>query len=162
MNEKILEQLAELHLAQAQPSWFWDFLPILPGLVVSIFAVWAVHQLTRRRERERAVFRVYRALSDMVNKACDAAALRWITDDEVQRKKYIAETIWRIHQIGLVAEQLRQISSDWRVRPTLSGPPIVNCPINIRSAVIEFRRALTGDPFAVSYTHLTLPTNREV
>ena len=39
---------------------------------------------------------------------------------------------------------------------------LVTSSNNLIAKVLEKTRALTGGPEAVSYTHLTLPTNREV
>jgi hypothetical protein len=97
---------------------------------VALFAIWAVHNLTKGRDREKAVFDLYKIVSDATTALKPIVIKAWQDDDAGVRATAIAETNWRLQQIGGYVERIRRQSRRWGLR-------------GIRSP-----RALPGAPYA--------------
>lgn len=119
--------------------------PALPGAIVALFGIWAVHRLTKSREREKSVFELYRTATDHVSALTTAASLAWTTRSGPERRKAIAETKRRLQQVGAVVERLRMLSG--RSKFHWGWWPRIDVTINLRPTMPDLRRALTDDPF---------------
>lgn len=128
-----------------QTSLISGWLPAVPTVLAGLFGIWAVHQLTKGREREKAVFELYKSVGDHVNGAKAAAVAAWSARKGPERRRAIAETKWRIQQVGGTLNRLRLLSARRRFRWTVAFYAIR--PIGVEAAMIQFRRMLTDDPF---------------
>jgi hypothetical protein len=132
--------------AAPTPAFGWQtIMPALPGVVATLFAVWAVHKLTRNREREKAVFELYKSVREDVALLKSAAVTAWGCRKGPDRRTAIAETKWRLQQVGGTVERLRRLSKrrrfarDWKLW--------VDASIYMTGDMRDLRDALTDDPF---------------
>ena len=128
-----------------QASLVAGWLPAVPTVLAGLFGIWAVHQLTKGQEREKAVFELYKSVGDHVGGAKSAAATAWAARQGPERRRAIAETKWRIQQVGGTLNRLRLLSARRRFRWALAFYSIR--PISVEGAMVQFRRMLTDDPF---------------
>ena len=122
-----------------------DWKPAIPSVLAAMVSVWAVHKLTKGREREKAVYELYKTTSDHVASAKTAAILAWGVRRGTERQRAVAETKWRIQQVGSTVNRLRLLSRRRRWRLKWRCYPCEE--INMETSMIAFRRALTQDPF---------------
>ena len=115
-------------------------MPAVPGVLATLIAVWAVHKLTRSREREKAVYDLYKIADEVVVPLKEAAILAWSLPKGPERRRAVAETKWRLQQLGGTAERLRKMSRrrTWWLREV---------SIALTTEMKELRETLTGDPF---------------
>ncbi len=124
-----------------------DWLPALPSVAATLLAVVFVHQLTKRRDREKYLYELHSKIVNMADQAAEAAARGWNSPSGTKRSTAIAETKWRLQLLGAALARLRIISLGWRIRRSFKGPGIVNVEIVMEKPMYEFRQSLTGDPF---------------
>lgn len=122
-----------------------DWKPAIPSVLAALVSVWIVHKLTKGREREKAVYELYKNAADHVAAAKAASIVAWSVRRGTERKRAVAETKWRIQQVGSTMNRLKLLSRRRRFR--LQWAFYANEAINMESAMITFRRALTQDPF---------------
>jgi hypothetical protein len=128
-----------------QKSFSWpELVPATPGVLATLFAIWAVHKLTRGREREKAVFDLYKAISDSLEPLKQATHRAWTTRAGPERRAAVAEAKWRLQQLGGSAERLRKLSKRKR---WLTLPPGRDVTVVLTSAMKDLRDNLTADPF---------------
>ncbi len=145
--EALITKLIELEIKRGETAWVDRVIDLLPSFLSALAVAWVVHHFTRRREREKSIAALYESLASMIAAACTAASSRWREEDEYECARLIQESFWRIGRVGIVAEQLRNMTDHWRLRSVFSGPAVICCPVDIRNEILEFRRALTADPF---------------
>lgn len=121
-----------------------DWKPAIPSVAAAIISVWAVHKLTKGREREKAVYELYKTTADHVGAAKSAAIVAWGTRRGTERKRAVAETKWRIQQVGSTLNRLSLLSRRRRLRFALKF--YAQDAIAMEGAMITFRRSLTQDP----------------
>lgn len=124
-----------------------DWIPAAPSVAVALFAIWAVHKLTRVREREKSVFELYRSLGEHAAATATAAAAAWATPNGPERRRAVAETKWRLQQLGGLAERLRALSRRKRKGRWWFPWPRKVTEISLRAEMFALRRDLTSDPF---------------
>ncbi|WP_292959709.1 hypothetical protein [Novosphingobium sp. UBA1939] len=127
-----------------QKSLTSEWTPAIPSVTAAMVSIWAVHKLTKGREREKAVYELYKTVAEHAAAAKAAAIIAWSTRRGTERKRAIAETKWRIQQVGATLNRLGLLSlrRRWRLKLALYGLE----RINMDSAMVTFRRALTQDP----------------
>jgi hypothetical protein len=128
-----------------KPSTWSTLIPALPGVAATIVAIWAVHRLTKSREREKAVFDLYKATGEVVAPIKDSAAKVWSHRRGPDRKQALAETKWRLQQLGASVERLRRLSR--RKKWQWAWPPRADVSIHMRVEMKDLRDAITADPF---------------
>ena len=123
------------------------WLSAVPTVGATLVAVLAVHLLTRRRDREKYVFELYGKINDQCEKAAEAAIAGWTSPKKIDRTAGIAETKWRVHQLGMSLERLKTLSSrrKWSFTWRLYFREDVS--IVLREEVTQLRKAWTDDPF---------------
>lgn len=92
--------------------------------MVALFAIWAVHSLTKGRDREKAVFDLYKLVSDAAAALKPIVIKAWQDDDAGVRVTAIAETNWRLQQIGGYVERIRRQSRRWALRGIAKPRPL--------------------------------------
>lgn len=107
-------------------------------------AVWAVHRLTRNREREKAVFDLYKMIGESIGPLKEAAVRGWTSRAGPDRRTAVAETKWRLQQLGGSVERLRKLS---KRRRAISWPPFQDVSIRLTNAMKDLRDIITQDPF---------------
>lgn len=127
-----------------QKSLLNEWKPAIPSVLAALVSIVAVHKLTKGREREKAVYELYKTAAEHSNSAKTAALIAWSVRRGTERKRAIAETKWRIQQVGSTMNRLRLLSRRrrWRLKLALYA-----CEeINMDNAMVAFRRSLTQDP----------------
>jgi hypothetical protein len=124
-----------------------DWWPALPSVAATLLAVIFVHQLTKRRDREKYLYELHSKVVTMADEATSAAARGWSAKTGAERATAIAETKWRLQLLGAALARLRVISGGWRFRRSWTGPAIVNVEITMEKQMSDFRHSLTIDPF---------------
>jgi hypothetical protein len=136
-----------------------------------------VHSLTKGRDREKAVFDVYKMMADAVAALKPVVITAWQGKTAVERAAAVAETNWRLQQIGGYVERIRRQSRRWGFRGFLNPRPakgaayrqvyeswswrsapawllhIVWVPgwvieIGLTRAMADLRNEITDDPFS--------------
>lgn len=149
----------------------------LASPIVALFAIWAVHGLTKGRDREKAVFDVYKMLADAVAALKPIVMLAWQAGSDIERAAAVAETNWRLQQIGGYVERIRRQSRRWGIRGLIDprpakGPAFRNVyksrswrsvgawllhiawppgwviEIGLTRAMADLRNEITADPFS--------------
>lgn len=80
---------------------------------MALVAIWAVHGLTKSRDREKAVFDLYKTVGEATAALKPIIVKAWVDPDQEVRKAAVAETIWRLQQIGGFVERIRRQSTRW-------------------------------------------------
>jgi len=122
------------------------WLGALPTVLVGLFSIWAVHRLTKGREREKSVFEAYKLLGEHLSAAKDAAIGGWgAAKNSAERARAIAETKWRLQQVGAAANRVSILSASYTWR--LAFPPRRARKIDLTQEMVALRRGITIDPF---------------
>lgn len=124
-----------------------DWWPAIPSVAATLLAVIFVHQLTKRRDREKYLYELHSTVVAMADEATSAASRAWTAKTGAGRLTAIAETKWRLQLLGAALARLRVISGGWRFRRSWTGPAIVNIEIAMEKQMSDLRHELTGDPF---------------
>lgn len=102
--------------AASEQKLLLDSLAPLAGPVVALIAIWAVHSLTKSRDREKAVFELYKTVGDAVATLKPIIVKAWADEAPETRRAAVAETIWRLQQVGGFVERIRRQSRRWAFR----------------------------------------------
>ena len=117
------------------------------------------------RDREKAVFELYKTVGDAVDALWPVVLKAWSEYDPEARRVAVAETVWRLQQIGGFVERIRRQSSRWAWRgvrsPTAlrSGPyPFPDPHAAWRSLKLIRARTSPGLRSILTWTrHILLP-----
>jgi hypothetical protein len=83
---------------------------------VALFAIWAVHHLTRSRDREKSIFELYKLVAEALTDVKPVILKAWSEKPGDARQAAIAETKWRLQHIGGLIERIRRQSRRWAWR----------------------------------------------
>lgn len=109
-----------------------------------MFAIYAVHQLTRSREREKSAFDLYKAAAEQIIRVKEVAVSAWALQAGDPRNAAIAELVWRLQSLGATVERLRLLSG--RGKWTWRWPFRTTREVLVTKAMADLRDQLTGDP----------------
>ena len=135
------------HTQEKQSVTLADWFPAIPSVVASLLAIFIVHQLTKSREREKAVFELHSLVSKLCHELAEVAVSAWTERPSASRNRKDAEVLWRIQQLGAALERLRHLSTKTRWQFPWGFPRRTTVAINVGDELIALRRALTSDPF---------------
>jgi hypothetical protein len=141
-------RLTYVELAPPAPppkNWGELLAPSMPGFAAALFAILAVHRLTRSRDREKLVLDVDKQIVEQLGPLKEAAIAAWASPKCKDRASALAETIWRMQRVGASCARLTAISK--RRRWSWGAPLGKVRMISTSAAVVGLRRSLTDDPF---------------
>jgi hypothetical protein len=116
-------------------------------LAIALFTLWAVHRLTRTREREKYVFDLCKTIEGCAKEVSDAAFDAWADAPSAERLRSVALVRSQLQMLGALLNRLEILTNGWRMRWTFEGPGAVNAKIALGHNLVKLRRALTDDPF---------------
>lgn len=116
----------------------------LAGPAVALIAIWAVHSLTKSRDREKTVFELYKSVNDAVAALKPIIVKTWADEDAEVRKAAAAETIWRLQQLGGFVERIRRQSRRWALRGIKTPRPLKSYPYPMPTEDCFWRAAAIG------------------
>lgn len=122
-----------------------DLIPAIPGTLAALFGIWAVHLLTRSREREKLALDVYRSILDEAALVAAACVSTWSAPKGAKRLRAVAETKWRLQRLGATSERLKILTSKTRWKRT--APFRQQVGVNLTPDMATLRQTLTADPF---------------
>lgn len=94
----------------------FDYAPLVTSLLIAAASVYIVHQLTRQREKEKAVFDGYRRIKDELEQTRLSAIIRWTTKSAPKRKASISATLAGLQKVGGTVQQIRKLSTRRSIR----------------------------------------------
>jgi hypothetical protein len=104
-----------------------------------------VHRLTRGREREKLALEFYDSVGEQIDKMKDAALAAWKAPKGPERRRAIAETKWRLQQVGGTLNRLKMLADRRRLQWKWPFKKILT--IDMTNEMVALRRAITLDPF---------------
>jgi hypothetical protein len=116
-------------------------------IFVGLSTVFAVHRLTKIRDREKVIYELHGKILEMADRAAADAVEAWSSECSQIRAVAVAATRWRLQNLGSALARLEILSHQWRIRWSLYGPGMINVSIKTAAAMAEFRRDLMQDPF---------------
>ena len=122
--------------------WYGPFLPLIPGLAVTIFGFWIVHKLAEVRELRKEIRELCSELKEVAQTVADCAQKAWEDTDPQVRLVNVQLTKRQVSSLGIKATNLKNFSK--KVRYLTLRSPI---EINLVKEVFDFRRVVTADPF---------------
>lgn len=134
----------------------------MAGPAVALIAIWAVHSLTKSRDREKAVFDLYKTVRDAVDGIKPIIVKAWEEQDPDVRRTAIAETMWRLQQIGALAERIRRQSRRWAWRGISTPRPLRSMPHPMPSSDVFWHAAEIGRSRISKAWHTTIPWLRHL
>ena len=123
--------------------------PNLAGPAVALFAIFAVHFLTRRRDKEKTALEIHKIIHDAVTDCKDTFLKAWESTSKKTRLESVQDSNWRLQQIGSHLERLRKITVRRNIRLVyLIIPVIKKESVSLTRQMAELRETLTQDPFS--------------
>jgi len=127
----------------------------IPGTIVAVAGFAIVHFLTKRRERENRVVKLYDGLREQAEKAATTAISAWMWDAGASRVELVHQTKREIQALGISATRLEKASRTVGRRGSLRDcwnarslwPLFSKRLINVRPSLVRLRQAATHDPF---------------
>lgn len=78
---------------------------------MALTVAFIVHRLTQRRERDKTVFELHKAVIDSARSVRQAAQLGWTAKSKAKREAAIVETRWQLQRTGALIQQMKKIST---------------------------------------------------
>lgn len=132
---------------KTEAPFYQAWIPSAPTVIASLLAVYAVHRLTKYRDREKLLDEFHSKIEKAAEEVSESAFLGWSLAKGPERRKQVAMTKSRLQKLASLINRLELISSRRRFRRTFGWPCIVNVQIKLGSEMISFRQAITADPF---------------
>lgn len=147
-----------------QPDRDWVALGAgLTGPLVALLAIYAVHRLTRSREREKSVYDLHKAIGEALAGLVPVILMAWQDKDAVKRAAAIEQTKWRLQQVGGMTERMRKMSRGFSVSRRISNrnwPGILEIALTAEMGMLRDR--LTADPFEDPARPITKGKDEEI
>ena len=138
-----------MHTAHTQQEvpFYKAWIPTAPTVIFSLVAVYAVHRLTKLRDREKLIDEFHTKIESTADSVVDAAYMAWSLPKGDKRKLQIALVKSRMQKLGSLVNRLELISVRRRFRWAIRWPVVPDVTIKMGQEMLTLRQEITSDPF---------------
>lgn len=128
---------------------FASVAPSMAGPIVALFAIYAVHHLTRRRDREKVAIDLHKSIHESLAAIVPVAVQAWEARTKSLRLSSVQDANWKLQQIGGQVERLNGISTryNWKRKFLFIFFP-EKSSVSLARNMAALRDRITEDPFA--------------